>query len=156
GGSDGQSGAGGGGAQGGSAGSDTGGSGGDSAGGGAAGTSGNGGGAGDGGASKPGVNVLTRSYDDQRTGSNLSETILNTSNVNRTGFAKLFELPVDDQVYAQILYVSDLSIGGKSHNVIFAATVNNTVYAFDADAPGDFLWRSNFNGAGRPSARTDV
>jgi F5/8 type C domain len=103
-----------------------------------------------------GVNVLTRSYDDRRTGSNLRETILNTTNVNRTGFAKLFELPVDDHVYAQILYVSDLAVAGRQRNVIFAATVNNTVYAFDADEAGPPLWQRNFNGAGRPGTRLEV
>src|SRR5271170_2813466 len=92
------------------------------------------------------VNVPTRSYNNQRTGANLSETILNQSNVNSSQFGKLFTLPVDDQVYAQILYVSDLSIANGTHNVIFVATANNSVYAFDADTLGPPLWQRNFNG----------
>ena len=102
------------------------------------------------------VNVLTRNYNNQRTGANLSETILNSSNVNSSQFGKLFMLPVDDQVYAGILYVSNLAIAGGTHNVIYVATVNNTVYAFDADAFGPPLWQRNFNGAGRPVSHTEV
>src|SRR5260370_16653597 len=102
------------------------------------------------------VNVLTRNYDNQRTGANLSESILNSSNVNPAQFGKLFMLPVDDQVFAGILYVSNLSIAGGMHNVIFVATVNNTVYAFDADTFGPPLWQQNFNGTGRPTHTSEV
>ena len=102
------------------------------------------------------VNVLTRNYDNQRTGANLSETILNSSNVNPAQFGKLFMLPVDDQVFAGILYVSNLSIAGGMHNVIFVATVNNTVYAFDADTFGPPLWQRSFNGTGRPTHNSEV
>ena len=103
-----------------------------------------------------GVNVLTRNYNNQRTGANLSETILNTSNVNSSQFGKLFTLPVDDQVYAAILYVSGLQIAGGTHNVIYAATVNNSVYAFDADTLGPPLWFKNFNGTGQPLASSSL
>jgi uncharacterized protein (TIGR03437 family) len=51
-------------------------------------------------------------------------------------------LPVDGQVYAQPLYVSGLTIGGVTHNVLFVATQHNTVYAFDADAADpEVLWQ---------------
>jgi len=102
------------------------------------------------------VNVPTRSYNNQRTGANLSETILTSSNVNSSQFGKLFTLPVDDQVYAQILYVSALSIAGGTHNVIFVATANNSVYAFDADTLGPPLWQRNFNGIGVPSTNLEL
>ena len=100
--------------------------------------------------------VLTRNYNNQRTGVNLSETILNTSNVTSGQFGKLFSLPLDDQVYAGILYVPGLQIGGATHNVIYVATNNNTVYAFDADQPGPALWSRNFNGVGRPSTNLEL
>jgi hypothetical protein len=101
-------------------------------------------------------NVLTRSYNNQRTGANLSEVLLNTANVNSNQFGKLFMLPVDDQIFAQILYVSAVPISGANHNVIYVATANNTVYAFDADTPGNPLWQENFNGAGVPTVNTQV
>ncbi|HEY3667562.1 MAG TPA: discoidin domain-containing protein [Polyangiaceae bacterium] len=122
-------------------------------------SAGPGGGSGAGAAGAPSTalrSVLTRSYDNQRSNSNLLETTLNVSNVNPTQFGKLFDLPVDDEVYAQILYVPSLTIGGATHNVIYVATVNNTLYAFDADAPGTPLWQRNFNGAGQPTRNTDV
>jgi hypothetical protein len=62
------------------------------------------------------LDVLTRHYDNQRSGAQLHETVLNTSNVKPDSFGKLYELPVDDQVYAQILHVSQLSIAGAVHD----------------------------------------
>lgn len=102
------------------------------------------------------LNVLTRSYDNQRSGANLSEKVLNHANVNSRQFGKLFQLPVDDEIYAQILYASGVSIGGVSRNVIYVATVNNTVYAFDAESAGAPLWQRNFNGNGRPPRYYEV
>src|SRR5260370_4545153 len=102
------------------------------------------------------VSVLTRSYDNQRTGTNLAETLLNESNVIPSQFGNLFQLEVDDQAFAQILYMPGLSIAGGSHNVIFVATANNSVYAFDADAPGAPLWQRNFNNGGHPTSHTAV
>ena len=82
------------------------------------------------------VNVTTWQNDIGRTGQNLNETILNTTNVTPTLFGKLFAQPVDGQVYAQPLYVSGVKIGGVAHNVIYVATENDSVYAFDADNNG--------------------
>ncbi|HZP25399.1 MAG TPA: hypothetical protein VFB04_18300 [Terriglobales bacterium] len=79
------------------------------------------------------VSVLTYRNDDARDGANLNETILNPSNVNSGQFGKLLALPVDGQVYAQPLYLPNLTINGVQHNVVFVATENDTVYAFDAD-----------------------
>ena len=100
--------------------------------------------------------VLTRGYNNQRTAVNLNEKKLKPSNVNSSKFGKLFMLPVDDQIYAGLLYASDLRIAGHKHNVLFAATVNNSVYAFDADRFGGPLWHRNFNGDGRPTRNTEV
>src|SRR5690242_7294215 len=80
------------------------------------------------------VNVLTQHNDVARTGSNTTETILNTTNVVPYGFGKLFEYGVTGHVYAQPLYVNGLNIPGKgTRNVLFIATMHNDLYAFDAD-----------------------
>jgi len=100
--------------------------------------------------------VLTRGYNNQRTTANLAEKKLKPSNVNARQFGKLFMLPVDDQIYAGLLYAADLPIAGHKHNVLFVATVNNSVYAFDADRFGRPLWHRNFNGNGRPTRNTEV
>lgn len=112
------------------------------------------------GGSFSGLNVTTKSYGVDRAGANTEETVLNQQNVKPGTFGKLNELIVDDQIYAGLLYLSGLSINGVRRNALFAATVNNTVYAFDADKLGPPLWERNFNkdfnASGRPSFQSDV
>ncbi len=83
------------------------------------------------------VNVLTAHNDIARTGQNLNETVLTTSNVNASQFGQLFSLHIDGDPYAQPLYVSQVPIPGQgTHNVVYAATSKDMVYAFDADTNG--------------------
>jgi len=101
------------------------------------------------------VDVLTANYDNSRTNANLNEGILNTNNVNATQFGKLWAYPVDGQVYAQPLYVHALSIPGEGTlNVLYVATMHNSVYAFDADASGRTapLWQVNLGSTVDPSS----
>jgi hypothetical protein len=91
--------------------------------------------------------VTTYHNNPSRDGTNTKEYALNTSNVNASSFGKLFSCAVDGEVYAQPLWVPDLAIGGGTHNVIFVATQNDSVYAFDADAsPCHQYWLKNFLG----------
>lgn len=85
-----------------------------------------------------GIDVVTERYDDARLGANLAETQLNTSNVAGATFGKLWSYTVSGSVYAQPLYVHDLAIAGQgTHNVLFVATMNDMLYAFDADSSTD-------------------
>src|SRR2546422_4679355 len=101
------------------------------------------------------VSVLTQHNDNTRAGWNDHETALTTSNVNVQQFGNVFTLTVDGEVYAQPLVVGRVAIGG-GHNVVYVATVNNTVYAFDGDN-GKLYWQKSFTRAGwRPPKTTDM
>jgi hypothetical protein len=91
------------------------------------------------------IDVLTNRYDAQRTGANLSESTLTPDTVNANQFGKLYSYPVDGAVYAQPLYVSGVAINGVVRNVLYVATMNDKVYAFDADrASVSPLWMRSF------------
>ncbi len=98
-------------------------------------------------AQQGGVSVLTQHNDNHRTGANLQETRLTPANVNRRQFGLLFKDEVDDQIYGQPLVVAGVKIGGGVHDIVVVATVNNSVYAFDADHPGPAYWQNNFGPA---------
>jgi len=87
--------------------------------------------------------VLQRGYDSGVSGATLSETTLNTSNVTPSTFGLVFKLPVDDVIFAQPLYVPNVTINQTTHNVLYVATMSDTLYAFDADAAGAPLWKLN-------------
>ena len=87
--------------------------------------------------------VLQRGYDSGVSGATLSETTLNTSNVGPGTFGLVFKLPVDDVIFAQPLYVPNIVINQVTHNVLYVATMSDTLYAFDADAGGAPLWTRN-------------
>lgn len=88
--------------------------------------------------------VVMNRYDSATTGGNTHERALNTRNVNPAQFGKLYSYYVDGAVYAQPLYLPSISIAGATHNVLYVATMNDKVYAFDADKPGPPLWMRDF------------
>src|SRR5580700_22569 len=80
-------------------------------------------------------NVLTNRYNDSRTGANIHETTLNIGNVHSSTFGALFSLTVNGSVYAQPLYVAGVTIPGQGvHNVLYVCTMEDIIYAFDADS----------------------
>jgi hypothetical protein len=94
--------------------------------------------------------TFTYHNDNLRTGQNLSETVLTLSNVNQNQFGKLFSYPLDGIAFASPLYVANVNIPGQGyHNVVYVATENDSVYAFDADGLTTTpLWHVSFLGSG--------
>ena len=92
--------------------------------------------------------VLTWHNDVARTGQNLSEAILTPALVNSTNFGLLANVAVDGKVDAQPLYASALTLPGLgTHNILYIATENATVYAVNADS-GTIYWHKSLLGAG--------
>lgn len=96
--------------------------------------------------------VTTWHNDTMRTGGYPGETVLNTSNVSSSTFGRLFAHATDGGIEAQPLYMPGIGIAGKgTHNVVFVATLNAYVYAFDADnaagANASPLWTANLGPA---------
>src|SRR5436305_15035632 len=88
------------------------------------------------------TSVLTGQYNNFRTAANMTEPVLTPSNVNVNTFGKLYSFPVDGTVFAQPLYVPNLKIGASRVNVLFVATMHNSIYAFNADdASQPPLWK---------------
>jgi hypothetical protein len=106
------------------------------------------------------TSVLTQHNNLSRTGWNSTETVLNTKNVKPGTFGKLFTMPVDDELYAQLLIKTNVAVPGKGNkNIVFAATVSNSVYAFDADLANvtQPYWKVNLTQPGmRPLKHTDM
>lgn len=101
------------------------------------------------------VSVLTQRYDNARSGTNLSETLLNTKNVSAKSqtFGKLFSVAVDGNVFAQPLYAADVEFKtGPRRDVLYVATEKNNVYAVDANS-GEQIWAVNL---GAPVPALDI
>jgi outer membrane protein assembly factor BamB len=93
------------------------------------------------------TDVATYRDDIARTGMDTTESVLTPANVNSSSFGLLRVLPVDGKVDAQPLYLSQLAIGGATHEVVFVATENDSVYAFDPQT-GATLWHVSLLPAG--------
>jgi outer membrane protein assembly factor BamB len=97
------------------------------------------------------TNVVTYKNDLARSGQNLTESVLTPANVNAAGFGLLRFLTGDGKVDAQPLYLSGLAIAGTQHDVVFVATENDSVYAFDANS-GATLWHASLLAAGETAS----
>jgi hypothetical protein len=93
------------------------------------------------------ANVLTYHNDQASTGANLQETALTPADVNVSQFGKLATVGLDGRVYAQPLYMENVTItagaGTGAHDVVFVATEHDSVYAVDS-ASGAVLWQTSF------------
>ena len=90
------------------------------------------------------TNVLTYHNDNARTGQNITETLLTPASVSSGQFHKLYSISVDGYVFAQPLVLTNVNLPGQGvHNVVYAATENDSLYAIDADT-GVVLWQLSF------------
>ena len=90
--------------------------------------------------------VTTFHDDGMRSGANTSETTLTPANVNAADFGKVGTFATDGKVDAEPLYVSNVAIPGQgTHNVVYVATENDSIYAFDAQT-GEVLWHDGPSG----------
>jgi hypothetical protein len=89
--------------------------------------------------------ITTYHNDVARTGENLQEYALTPTTVSSGNFGLRWSCPLDGTPYAQPLYVANLSIRGGTHNVLFVVTMNDSIYAFDADNLGCVIyWQVSF------------
>jgi hypothetical protein len=84
-----------------------------------------------------GAQVTTAQYGNDRQGF-VAESALTARNVTPTLFGKVATFSVDGDVYAQPLYLPRVTIDSRgARNVLFVATEQGSVYAFDADRVAD-------------------
>ncbi|WP_241202375.1 MULTISPECIES: PQQ-binding-like beta-propeller repeat protein [unclassified Caballeronia] len=99
------------------------------------------------------ADVTTYHNDIARTGQHLNETALTPATVKSATFGKLGFYTVDGPVDAEPLYLSSMTIAGGTHNVLYVATENASVYAFDADT-GTILWKTTTLATGETPSDT--
>jgi hypothetical protein len=89
-----------------------------------------------------GANVVTQHNDNFRTGAYLAETTLTPKAVRDRKMSQKFRVTVDGSVITQPLYVRNVEFPGGRANGVFVGTLNNKVYALDADNHGDTKWEA--------------
>lgn len=90
--------------------------------------------------------VLTSKNDNGRTGANLGETVLDRSRVKDLG--RVATLAVDGELYAQPLVAADVATDRGARSLVVAATMNDTLFAFDIDTAEE-VWRASVGRPGR-------
>jgi hypothetical protein len=81
------------------------------------------------------------------TGVQANELTITPANVGAGQLKAGWSASVDGGVWTQPLYLNGVAISGKNHNVLFVATSNDSMYAFDADT-GAQLWKTSFLSSG--------
>src|SRR6516165_10426824 len=98
------------------------------------------------------TNITQYHVDSQSTGANLTETQLTSSNVNAADFGQLYNTPMDGEVYAEPLVLTNVTINagpntvgtpGTYPSVVFVATQHDSLYAINA-VDGSVLWQRTF------------
>ncbi len=98
------------------------------------------------------TNITQYHVDSQSTGANLTETQLTPADVNAADFGQLYNTPLDGQVYAEPLVLTNVTITagpntvgapGTYPSVVFVATQHDSLYAINA-ADGTLLWHRTF------------
>jgi hypothetical protein len=89
------------------------------------------------------VSIPTFHVSANRSGLNSGETSLTPANVKPASFGKLFAYTIAGYAYGEPLIESSVSINGATHNVLYVATEQDEVYAFDAEhyGTGAPLWK---------------
>jgi hypothetical protein len=103
--------------------------------------------------------VTTQHNDNNRSGVNTNEPLLNVFTVNQNQFGQSFSVILDGNICAQPLYVpairfSSGACANTTRNVVYVATEHNSVYAIDADSTaGTICWHAAATAAaGSPNA----
>src|SRR5271155_309377 len=103
--------------------------------------------------------VLTRGYDNSRTGANTKETVLTQANVAQRGIKRLTSLTMDGDargVEAQPLILPSVKMAdGKVRDVLVLCSMSNSVRAFDANT-FDVLWTISLGTPIKGSAAIDM
>ncbi len=94
--------------------------------------------------------VATYHNDNARSGINSQETTLTHANVNVVSFGKLASVPVQGLVFAQPLFIDNITLSdGKAHRITVVATEHDQVYGIDADSYQVLWQRSLLDTQGR-------
>lgn len=95
----------------------------------------------------PLASVVTYHNDNYRSGWNQNESTLTSAKVASPSFGQRFNIALDDQVDVSPLVVPvvGVTVGSSqgAHNIVYAATENNTIYMIDA-VKGTVLFSKNF------------
>ncbi len=84
------------------------------------------------------ISVTTGQYDNTRSGVNTSESVLTQTTVASNKFQKLWSYSYTGYAYASPLILQGVLINGASRDVLFIASNQNYLYAFDANSVTTF------------------